>query len=64
MNDQDLRDCFALMLTVGLAIDNGDINPKSVWKVADALVAARKPKEELGIVAVKRGRKKNEEGDA
>ena len=57
MNDQDLRDAFALMLTVGLAIDNKDIDPRSVWKMADALVEARKPKEEVGITAVKRRKK-------
>jgi len=53
MNDQDLRDCFALMLTVGLAIDNGDIDPKSVWKMADALVEARNKTDEQGIAAAK-----------
>jgi hypothetical protein len=53
MNEQDLRDCFALMLTVGLAIDNGDIDPKSVWKMADALVEARNKTEEQGIAAAK-----------
>ena len=59
MNEQDLRDAFALMLTVGLAIDNGDIDPRSVWKMADALVEARKPKEEVGITAIKRRKKTN-----
>jgi hypothetical protein len=54
MNDQDLRQAFALMLTVGLAIDNGDIDPQGVWKMADALVDAQKPKEEAGITAIKR----------
>lgn len=53
MNEQDLRDCFALMLTVGLAIDNGDIDPKSVWKMADALVEARNKTDEQGIAAAK-----------
>lgn len=57
MNDEDLRQAFALMLTVGLAIDNGDIDPRGVWKMADALVEAQKPKEEVGITAIKRTRK-------
>ena len=64
MNDQDLRDAFALMLTAGFAI-KGEINPKAIWEIADMLVDARKaePEAEVGIVAVKR-RKKNEERDA
>ena len=37
---------------------------RNAYKMADAMLEARKPKEESGIVAVKRGRKKNEEGDA
>ena len=54
MNENDLRQAFALMLTVGLGIDNADINPKSVWKIADALVSAQhEPEVEEGIVAVK-----------
>jgi len=63
MNEQDLRQAFALMLTVGFAM-KGEINPKAIWEIADMIVEARKPKEETGIVAVKRGRKKNEERDA
>ena len=37
---------------------------KEVWEIADAMLEARKPKEETGIVAVKRGRKKNEVNDS
>jgi len=59
MNDQDLRDAFAVMLSAGFAI-KGEINPKAIWEIADMLVEARKPKEEAGITAVKRTRKKNE----
>jgi len=58
MNEQDLRDCFAMMLTVGFAI-KGEINPKAIWEIADMMLEARKPKEEVGITAVKR-RKKND----
>jgi len=64
MNDQDRRDCFAFMLTVGFAM-KGEINPKAIWEIADMMLEARKPKEETGIVAVKRSsttrRSKNEE---
>ena len=44
MNDDDLRSCFALMLTVGFAM-KGEINPKAIWEIADMLVDARKQKE-------------------
>ena len=54
MNENDLRDCFALMLTVGFSV-KGEINPKAVWEIADMLVEARKKDdgEELGIAAIK-----------
>jgi len=52
MNENDLRDCFALMLTVGFAI-KGEINPKAIWDIADMIVEARKTDEE-GIVAIKK----------
>lgn len=54
MNDDDRRDCFAFMLTIGFAM-KGEINPKAIWEIADMLVEARKEDkgEELGIAAVK-----------
>jgi hypothetical protein len=56
MNDEDLRDCFAMMLTVGFAM-KGEINPKAVWEIADMILEARKPKEsedeeDVGIARV------------
>jgi len=59
MNEKDLRDCFAFMLTVGFAM-KGEINPKAIWDIADMLVEARKaePEQEVGIVAAKARRKK------
>ena len=55
MNENDLRQAFALMLTMGLGVDNADINPRSVWKIADALVAAQhESEEEEGIVSIKK----------
>jgi hypothetical protein len=58
MNEEDLRDAFALMLTAGFAI-KGEINPKAVWEIADMLVDERNKKEpEEGIVAIKTRRKK------
>ena len=56
MNEEDLRDCFALMLTMGFAV-KGEINPKAVWEIADMMMEARKPKEkddeeDVGIARV------------
>ncbi len=54
MNDEDRRDCFAFMLTVGFAM-KGEINPKAIWEIADMLVEARNKEEpEEGIVAIKK----------
>ena len=55
MNENDLRQAFALMLTAGFAI-KGDINPKAIWEIADMMIEARTP-EETGIASVKRVRK-------
>ena len=64
MNEQDLRDCFAMFAMVGLCMREevavfGSV-PDMAYQVADAMLEARKPKEEVGITAIKRGRKKNE----
>lgn len=65
MNEEDLRDCFALMLSMGFAV-KGEINPKAIWEIADMMIDARKQKEneneeDTGIAAVvpkRRGRKR------
>lgn len=59
MNDQDLRDCFAFMLTVGFAM-KGEINPKAIWEISDMIVEARDPKPAAGLPPIKR-RKKSEQ---
>ena len=56
MNEEDLRDCFALVLTMGFAV-KGEINPKAIWDIADEIIEARKPKEkddeeDTGIASV------------
>jgi hypothetical protein len=57
MNDEDRRDCFAFMLTVGFAM-KGEINPKAIWEIADMLVEARNVKpQEIGIKTVRKGKK-------
>lgn len=53
MNEEDLRDACALMLTVGFAM-KGEINPKAIWEIADLIVEARKPQETIGLPAIKK----------
>ena len=65
MNDQDLRDCFAMFAMMGF-VNNGakldrDVSDEKIagwsYTMADAMLQARKPKEEVGITAVKRRKK-------
>ena len=59
MNDEDLRDCFAMFAMVGLfmkGIGLDDEGAKQCWDAADRMLEARKPPEE-GIVKIKRVRK-------
>lgn len=58
MNEQDLRDCFAMFALNGLLTEaRGDWNDEAIaelaYSLSDAMLKARKPKEE-GIVAIKR----------
>jgi hypothetical protein len=64
MNDNDLRDCFAMFALLRMSFGDTDVAYSSgadkCYKIADAMLEARKPKEEAGITAVKRTRKKND----
>ena len=55
MNENDLRDCFAMFAMMGLVINKnyGDL-AEEAYLVADAMLVARKPKEELGIASIKK----------
>jgi hypothetical protein len=58
MNDQDLRDCFAMFAMMGLLI-RGSIKlneiPDGAYTIADHMLEARKHKEEeQGIVAIRK----------
>jgi hypothetical protein len=59
MNEQDLRDCFAMFTLCGIVMRGiGDDVVEEVasnaYKMADAMIEARKAKpEEEGIVAIK-----------
>ena len=59
MNDNDLRDCFAMFAMLGLIMRDKVCDAEEAWFVADAMLEARKPKE-VGIKTVKRTRKLND----
>jgi len=65
MNDEDLRDCFAMFAMLRIALDGaGEVQEASArrcWKMADAMLATRdeEPEQEVGIVAAKPRRKKS-----
>lgn len=56
MNEQDLRDCFAMfaMLAKGFKIGEEKWDAERCYAAADAMIEAREKKdEELGIAAIK-----------
>jgi hypothetical protein len=62
MNENDLRDCFAMFSMVGLIMTYKDSHPENVlaersYALADAMLIARNTDEELGIAALKPKRK-------
>jgi hypothetical protein len=61
MNEQDLRDCFAMFALNGILSCNYDVGEEPAilaYKYADEMLEARKPRE-VGIKTVKRtGRSK------
>ena len=48
MNEQDLRDCFAMLRAITGA------SPEDCYKFADEMLEARKPEETIGLPAIKR----------
>jgi hypothetical protein len=63
MNDDDLRDCFAMFAMAGW-IMNGDYSkaeiPSLAYEMADGMLEARKKEESAGLPAIKRRVKKGE----
>jgi hypothetical protein len=59
MNEEDLRDCFAMfaLQRIAFATDDYAHGAAKCYAIADAMMEARKPKDETGIAAVKRTRK-------
>ena len=63
MNENDLRDCFAMFGMVGLVMAYKDNHPEAelaqrAYVIADAMLEARKPKDEAGIVTIKPARRR------
>ena len=65
MNDEDLRDCFAMFALLRMSFGDTDIaysnGAKKCYRIADAMLEARnaEPEQEVGIVAAKPRRKKS-----
>jgi hypothetical protein len=63
MNEQDLRDCFAMFTLCGIVmrgIDDEIIEDVAInaYKMADAMLEARKPQETVGLPAIKKRTRK------
>jgi hypothetical protein len=59
MNEKDLRDCFAMFTLCGIVmrgIDDEIIEDVAInaYKMADAMLDARKPQETVGLPAIKK----------
>lgn len=57
MNEQDLRDCFAMFALNGILSCNYDVEEEPAvlaYKYADEMLEARKPEETIGLPSIKR----------
>ena len=59
MNEEDLRDCFAMLSMVGLVMAYKDEHPEAVlaeraYTIADAMLEARNKEDEEGIAIIKK----------
>jgi hypothetical protein len=53
MNEEELRDCFAMFALAGAVMAGKERTAQDIWEIADEMMEARKPKEESGIAAIK-----------
>ena len=65
MNDEDLRDCYAMFAMLGMLIDGSQTAgmkavAQGAYEMADEMLEARKPKESAGLPAIRRRVKKGE----
>lgn len=64
MNDNDLRDCFAMFALTGAIMNNQAWTADQLWAIADDMIEARNKKEKsdedsgIAAVAPKRTRKR------
>lgn len=59
MNEDDLRDCFAMFAMLGFMSRGSVWEFKEAYEIADGMIEARKKEEpEVGIVAVKKRKTK------
>lgn len=57
MNEEDLRDCFAMFALAGAVMAGKSRTAEDIWQIADEMLEARnKTKDEDGIVAIKKRR--------
>jgi hypothetical protein len=57
MNEQDLRDCFAMFALNGILSCNYEVGEEPAvlaYKYADEMLEARKPQETVGLPAIKK----------
>ena len=64
MNEEDLRDCYAMFAMLGMLIDGSQTAgmkavAQGAYEMADEMLEARKPKEEAGLPAIRRRVKKS-----
>lgn len=57
MNEEDLRDCFAMFALAGAVMAGKNRTAEEVWQIADEMMEARKQKEKddeenVGIASV------------
>jgi DNA mismatch repair ATPase MutL len=58
MNDEDLKNCFAMFALAGAVMAGRSRTAEEVWQIADDMMEARKPKEkdddeeDVGIASV------------
>jgi uncharacterized protein with HEPN domain len=43
-----------MFIVCGMVMKYNEVDPNTIWKMADEMLEARKPKEKSGIIAVKR----------
>jgi mannose/cellobiose epimerase-like protein (N-acyl-D-glucosamine 2-epimerase family) len=55
MNEQDLRDCFAMFALAGSMMSGEPRSAEEIWEIADMMVATRtKEESDDGIATIKK----------